>query len=116
MQAYWKERKQAVTLEEVVFICQPLKDDLDVWIIKTEYWELNKNSHHKKYVVDYRLDLPFRLHNSVCVLYYLSIVVCSVLPSASIGSWVRLRVQNLFLEYIWEMRSQLILHLPLMQL
>ena len=47
MQAYWKESKQTVAFEEVEFICQPLKDDLDIWIIKTEYWELNKNSHHK---------------------------------------------------------------------
>ena len=58
MLAYWKERKQTVALEEVEFICQPLKDDLDVWIIKTEYWEINKNSPHKIYYVDYRLQLP----------------------------------------------------------
>src|SRR5215472_13585894 len=58
VQAYWKESKQTVAFEEVEFICQPLKDDLNIWIIKTEYWELNKNSHHKKYVVDYKLQLP----------------------------------------------------------
>ncbi len=58
IQAYWKETKQIVAFEEVEFICQPTKDDLDVWIMKTEYWELNKNSQHKKYAVDYRFQLP----------------------------------------------------------
>jgi hypothetical protein len=58
MRAFWKKRRQKVAFEEVEFICQPLKDDVDVWIIKTEYWEINKNSSHKKYAVDYRLQLP----------------------------------------------------------
>jgi hypothetical protein len=57
MQVYWTERGQ-VAFEEVVFLCQPLEDNLDVWIIKTEYWEINKNSSHKKYAIDYRLQLP----------------------------------------------------------
>jgi hypothetical protein len=38
--------------------CQPTKENIDVWIIKTEYWEINKNSPHKIYDVDYRLQLP----------------------------------------------------------
>ena len=42
MQAYWKERKRTVALEEVEFICQPLKDDLDVWIIQQSTGKLTK--------------------------------------------------------------------------
>ncbi|MGC2575743.1 MAG: hypothetical protein WA364_29915 [Candidatus Nitrosopolaris sp.] len=57
MKDYWKGRGQ-ITFEEVEFICQPIYDEIDVKIIKTEYWEINKNSQHKRYAVDYRLILP----------------------------------------------------------
>jgi len=57
MKAYWKGRGK-IAFEEVEFICQPICDDIDVTIIKTEYWEINKSSQHKKYATDYRLVLP----------------------------------------------------------
>jgi hypothetical protein len=57
MKTYWKGRGK-IAFEEVEFICQPICDDIDVMIIKTEYWEINKSSQHKKYATDYRLVLP----------------------------------------------------------
>jgi len=30
----------------------------DIWIIKTEYWQINKADKHKKYDTTYRLELP----------------------------------------------------------
>jgi hypothetical protein len=42
----------------VEFICHAVHDDIDIWITKTEYWDINKNSKHKKYDSDYRLELP----------------------------------------------------------
>jgi len=58
MVEYWEGKGQERAFEEVEFICQPVRDDIDLWIIKTEYWEINRNSKHKKYDTDYRLELP----------------------------------------------------------
>ena len=53
-----EKERQRTAFEEVEFICHPVHDHIDICIIKTEYWEINKNSKHKKYDVDYRLELP----------------------------------------------------------
>jgi hypothetical protein len=55
---YWKGRGQKTAFEQVEFICHAVHDDIDIWITKTEYWDINKNSKHKKYDSDYRLELP----------------------------------------------------------
>lgn len=58
MHLYWKKRSQEIAFEEVEFVCQPIQDDIDSWIIKTEYWQINKADKHKKYDTTYRLELP----------------------------------------------------------
>jgi hypothetical protein len=59
MREYWEENDgQSRVMEELTFICMPIKDNADVRIVKTEYWEINKNGKHKKYDTDYRLELP----------------------------------------------------------
>ena len=58
MHLYWKKRSQKIAFEEVEFVCQPVQDDIDIRIIKTEYWQINKADKHKKYDTTYRLELP----------------------------------------------------------
>jgi len=40
MHLYWKERSQKIAFEEVEFVCQPVQDDIDIWIVKTEFWQI----------------------------------------------------------------------------
>jgi hypothetical protein len=59
IEEYWKNKDgQSTTFEEVIFECALLIDKTAVWIVKTEYWEINKNGKHKKYDTGYSLELP----------------------------------------------------------
>lgn len=60
VEKYWKEREsQSTVLDEVEFICHPLKADRDrrfeLECKRIEYWEINKYSNHKKYRTEYLL-------------------------------------------------------------
>jgi hypothetical protein len=56
---YWQRRGGKKTvLAEIEFICHPIPNNIDFWITKREYWQINKNSKHKKYATEYRFTLP----------------------------------------------------------
>jgi hypothetical protein len=59
MDEYWKEKRgQKIILEEVERVCCPVRGNLDIQIVETEYWEINKSSKYKKNDTDYRIILP----------------------------------------------------------
>jgi hypothetical protein len=57
---FWSKREgQSFSLEDIDFICKPLKIFGEtIWIFKTEHWQINKKGIHTMYAISYSIKLP----------------------------------------------------------
>jgi hypothetical protein len=55
---YWRDRPELSTvLAEIKFVCYPAKGNLEIYIERIEYWQINKNSSNMRYLTEYHFHL-----------------------------------------------------------